>query len=199
MSKLISFLLHPVLVPTYVFVVLLGINGFYAFILHWQLKLLLIGTVAAITLILPLFVIFILYRLKVISSLYLLNREERLFPLILFAIFYYLTFYLLKNLYLPQFFQVFLLGATVLAIISLVINLFYRISLHLIAWGGVAGICLGIFFLSGSSSVILLILSILLSGITGTARLKLNAHRPWEIYSGWLVGVCVMSLACFLF
>ncbi|MFH1159488.1 MAG: hypothetical protein V1733_00880 [bacterium] len=199
MSKLVSFLLHPLLVPTYMLLFLLGIDGMYTLILNWQLKLLLVGTVVTTTLILPLFVIFLIFRIKLISSLSLPQREERIFPLITIAIFYTLTFYLLKNLFLPQFFQIFILGATVTAIISLIINLFYRISLHMIAWGGVSGICLGILFLSGEEGFVPLILSILLSGIAGTARMKVNAHQPLEIYSGWLAGVSVMSLSCLLF
>jgi hypothetical protein len=198
LSVLVSYLLHPRLVPVYVFLLLLGSDRMYTLSLSGQLKLLLLGTVIVTTLIFPLLLIFLLLRLRLISSVYLPGKDERNFPLGILAVFYYVTYYLLRNFTLPAFFHIFLLGATLTAIGCLIINLFFRISLHTAAWGSVSGICLGILFFSGKPGLIPLISAIILSGIAGTARMKLNAHLPTEIYSGWLVGVVTMCFCCFL-
>jgi len=197
-ARALSFLFHPLLIPTYILLVLLNFDRLYTVLLSWQLNLLIIGTVGVTTLLFPLLIIFIMYRIKLISSLYLPQREERIFPLITIAIFYYLTFYLLKQLYLPHCFQLFLLGASVIAIISLTATFFFRISLHMTAMGATSGLFLGMTVISGGAGLLFLIISVIISGIVGSARLKLNAHQPSEVYSGWLMGAVVMSLTCLL-
>jgi len=197
-ARTLSFLFHPLLIPTYILLVLLSFDRMFMALLSLQLNLLIVSTVMVTTFIFPLFVIFIMYRIKLISSFYIPHREERIFPLITIAIFYYLTFYLLKQLYLPHCFQLFLLGASVIAIISLVVNFFFRISLHMTALGAASGLFLGMTVISGGAGLLLLFISVIISGMVGSARLKLNAHQPAEIYSGWLMGAVVMSLTCFL-
>jgi len=197
-SRILSFLFHPLLIPTYILLILLGFDPAFSVLLPLKMKLLVIGTILATTLIFPLFIIFIMFRMKIITSFYLLKREERIFPLITIAIFYYLTFYLIKDVYLPRNFQLFILGATLLAVVTLLVTLFFRISMHLTALGAAAGLFIGMTITSGGYSLYLLIGTILISGLTGSARLKLNAHQPAEVYSGWLMGAIVMCLTSFL-
>jgi membrane-associated phospholipid phosphatase len=40
-----------------------------------------------------------------------------------------------------------------------------------------------------------LILTILAAGLVGTARLILGAHKPFEIYTGFLIGCVVVTSA----
>ena len=197
-ARSLSFLFHPLLIPTYILLTLLNLDRMYTVLLTWQLNLFIIGTVLVTTFIFPLLVIFIMYRIKLISSLYLPQRQERIFPLITIAIFYYLTFYLMKQLYLPVCFQIFLLGASVIAIISLITMFFFRISLHMTALGAASGLFLSMTVISGGAGLFLLIISVIISGMVGSARLKLNAHQPAEIYSGWLMGAVVICLTCLL-
>ena len=197
-ARALSFLFHPLLIPTYILLTLLNFDRLYTVLLPWQMNLLIVGTVMVTTLLFPLLIIFIMYRIKMISSLYMPQREDRIFPLITIAIFYYLTFYLLKQLYLPYCFQLFLLGASVIALICLITTFFFRISLHITALGATSGLFLGMTVISGGAGLFLLVISVIISGIVGSARLKLNAHQPSEIYSGWLLGAIVMSLTCLL-
>ncbi|TSA26638.1 MAG: hypothetical protein D4R67_07435 [Bacteroidetes bacterium] len=197
-ARILSFLFHPLLIPTYLLGILFWLDSTYSVLLPLQMKLLVAGTVLVTTFIFPLFILFLLFRMKIITSFYLPRREERIFPLIILAIFYYLTFYLMKDIYLPRYFQLFILGATLLTIITMLITLGYRISMHMTAWGGVAGLFLGMSLVSGGYSLLMLIAAILLAGLTGSARLKLKAHQPGEIYSGWLMGALVMCLTAML-
>ncbi|NQV03176.1 MAG: hypothetical protein HQ542_11045 [Bacteroidia bacterium] len=197
-ARILSFLFHPLLIPTYILVILLGLDTTFSVLLPLQMKLLIIGTVLVTTFIFPLLIIFIMLRMKIITSFFLPQREERIFPLITIAIFYYLTFYLIKDVYLPRHFQLFILGATLLTVVTLLVTLFYRISMHMTAFGAVAGLFIGMAITSGGFALILLFGAILISGLTGSARLKLNAHQPTEVYSGWLMGAFVMCVASFL-
>ncbi|MBL7137262.1 MAG: hypothetical protein ISS17_00620 [Bacteroidales bacterium] len=197
-ARILSLLFHPLLIPTYILVILLGLDTTFSVLLPLQMKLLVIGTILVTTFIFPLFILLIMFRLKIITSIYLPKREDRIFPLIALSIFYYLTFYLIKDIYLPRYFQLFILGATLLTMVTLLVTLLYRISMHMTALGAVAGLFLGMAIASGGYALILLIGTIVISGLTGSARLKLNAHQPAEVYSGWLMGAVVMCITSFL-
>jgi hypothetical protein len=43
-----------------------------------------------------------------------------------------------------------------------------------------------------------LIITILAAGITGTARLLLDVHKPLEIYIGFLVGLVIVASVMFI-
>ncbi|MBE0648507.1 MAG: hypothetical protein IH596_12065 [Bacteroidales bacterium] len=197
-ARIFSILFHPLLIPIYILAILLEFDPTFTVFLPLNMKLLITGTILVTTCIFPLFIIYIMYRMKMITSFYLPKREDRIFPLITIGIFYYLTFYLIKDLYMPRYFQIFILGATLLTVITVLVTLRFRISMHMIALGGVSGLFLGMSILSGGYSIFWLFGVIIISGMTGSARLKLNAHLPSEIYSGWLMGAVVMCLASFL-
>jgi membrane-associated phospholipid phosphatase len=55
--------------------------------------------------------------------------------------------------------------------------------------GGLAGAFLMLGFNGLHDYTLWVILSFLLSGIMGWARLQLKAHSPFEIYSGFLLGM----------
>lgn len=197
-ARIISVILHPLLLPAYILGLLFWFDPTHPILLPVALKLYITCTVLITTCLSPLLIILILYRLRIISSVYLPLRHERILPLIGLAIFYYLTFYLIKDIYLPRHFQIFILGSTLLAVLTMLVTMFFRISMHMVGWGAVTGLFLGIVLTSGSFALLMLIAAILVSGITGTARLKLDAHQPREIYSGWLMGVVVMCVTAML-
>jgi hypothetical protein len=86
----------------------------------------------------------------------------------------------------------FMLGATILVICAILISFFHSISLHMIGAGGMTGALLGLAFSQSQDIIAFVFLAILFTGLTGSARLKLNLQKPMEVYSGFLVGVTVM-------
>ena len=85
-----------------------------------------------------------------------------------------------------------------LVLISLLVNYLTKISIHMVAMGGIFGTFAGL--ANGFHYDLWLILFILAlaSGLTGFARLKLNAHTEAQVYTGFAVGVFVM-MGLFLF
>lgn len=198
-ARILSFLFHPLMIPIYMLVILLGSDPTFSVLLPLKMKLLVTGTILVTTIIFPLLAVFMMFRMKIVTSFYLPSREERLFPLVTTAIFYYLTFYLIKDVYLPGYFQLFILGATLIVVITLLVTLFVRISMHITSLGAVSGLFLSMTLSLGGFSLFWLIGSILISGLMGSARLRLNTHQPAEVYSGWLMGASVMYLTSLLF
>jgi membrane-associated phospholipid phosphatase len=64
--------------------------------------------------------------------------------------------------------------------------------MHMVALGGLIALILYISFYLKVNLSFYLILAVLASGITGTARLLLNAHTPGEVYSGFILGFAVV-------
>lgn len=188
-ARFISIVFHPLLMPTYAILMLFNINSHYLHVLPFNYKLILLGFVSLFTFILPAASIFFMIKLKLIESLEMHSSKERPIPLIIVALFFYATYHIFSELPVDTIFTLFILGATLLVLISLLINYFYKISLHMMALGGLLATLLGFSFLIHQDIRIYLFLIILISGLTGTARLKLEAHTPSQVYSGFLLGV----------
>ena len=192
-AKVISYLFHPLFIPFYAILVLLNPDGYLSLLIPLKGKLLLIGIVLLTTVLLPLFVSLILVRLKIIHSFFPKIREERIYLLLNVAIFYYLTYYLLKGIHVSLVFDYFMLGSTFLVICSLIITFLqdqpaYDCSRRLArgySWidrlpsRGCNRIHPGGYFLAG---------------LIGTARLKIDSQKPGEVYYGFLVGITIMFL-----
>jgi len=198
LARVISYLLHPLLIPVYVLLLVLNTSDTSNLMIPFSYKITLFGMVALTAVLFPLFLTFLLFRFRLISSIYVDQREERVYLILAVAIFYYLTYYLLKGVSLSIIFNYFMLGSALLALVTLILNFFFKVSLHMIGVGSLCGLLLGISIKYGVRAEIPLYLSILASGITGFARLELNAHRPSEIYWGYFLGVTGMALMMLL-
>lgn len=64
----------------------------------------------------------------------------------------------------------------------------------MIAWGGLTGAMIAMGMALHMSLFFWLFGVILISGITGYARLKTASHSPFETYSGYLLGLLVMTV-----
>lgn len=191
-AKILSLVFFPLLIPTYTLLIIFNINVYFSMIIPQLAKLQILGMVFLITFIFPLFMMILFQRIGIIKSLYMKTKEERTLPYLMTIIFYYLASYLLKQLQISPIFYYFILGATFLIIITLIINFFWKISIHMIGIGGMLGTLMGLSFLWMIDIPFLIILLVLCSGVTGFARLKLNAHNPAQIYSGFLLGTSFM-------
>jgi hypothetical protein len=163
-SKIISVVFHPVLMPFYTLLLMFNSHSFFVGLLPPKEIVFLMGSVLLITALCPLLMMFFLFRLKLVSSLYLEKREERILPLLSIGVFYYLTYYLLKGISLSVLFSYFMLGTTLLIIVCLFVNFFFKISLHTAGIGGVTGFWLGLSIRQGTPHELSLSVLILLCG-----------------------------------
>ncbi|MEI7726041.1 MAG: hypothetical protein WCK09_13115 [Bacteroidota bacterium] len=194
LARAISYIFHPLLIPIYTLLLLLNLNSFLSVSLPFSYKLTLGGVVFLTTVLFPLFLSWMLARLNIISSVFMNTKEERIYPILAISVFYYLTYFLLRGVHVSTIFSYYMLGATLLSILALIINFYRKISLHMIGIGGFIGLFLGLSLNFGINLNTEIFTGILLGGIIGFARLKENSHHPAEIYSGFLMGAVVMTL-----
>ena len=74
------------------------------------------------------------------------------------------------------------------------INLYWKISLHGIGWGAFVSMLFIMTSISSNMYLIYFLVSILMSGIVGWARLKLKSHSESQVYVGFTVGFVVILL-----
>ncbi|MBE9492072.1 MAG: hypothetical protein IMY70_04245, partial [Bacteroidetes bacterium] len=193
-AKAISFIFHPLLITTYSFIILFSLHTFFSLVIPPLAKWMILGIVFVVTFLFPALLILVLWKRGLISELNMNKREDRIIPFIMTAIFFSLAYYLLKQLHISPIYNYFMIGTTFIIIIALIINYFWKISIHMIAMGGMLGAFLALSFVLIINIPMLIILIIFISGLVGCARLKLNVHSPAQVYIGFLTGMTIMFL-----
>ena len=188
LSKLISFAFHPVLMPTYALLLLFQFTPLFSEFMSNEQKTQILKLTFIFTFLLPFFSVIILKKLKVVSSYYMENQEERRWPLLFALGWYYLLFLLFETLHIHFVVVYLLVGAMLILLISAIVSNFWKISLHMLGIGGVTGAFFAIHYLFGGD-IGLIITLLFCAGFIGFARVNENAHSLKQIYLGFAVGV----------
>lgn len=193
-AKIISVLLHPLLMPTYGFAFIFFTENYISVFIPALLKIIILGVTFLFTFLLPSVNALILLKLKRIQSLEMETADERIVPYSSTALYFFALFYLFYDAEFPSIFKIVILGAAISILLTFIINFKWKISAHTIGIGGLAGAALGIIYRMQMDMTLALIVILLLSGIVGYARLKLNAHNPAQVYVGFVMGFLVELL-----
>ena len=196
--KFISIILHPIFMPLLALYLALETLPSEAFAISQYLNYI-YGIVICCTIILPLLSIFFLMRKGRVSSLEMSNHKERSLPLFITVLWMSLGIYILNPplIYTPLL-KAELFGAILIILFAAIISKFWKISLHLLAIGGVVGVFIALQLIEGGVLHLLLIF-ILLSGILGVARIAQKAHNHTQVYVGFLLGVSVELITLLLY
>ncbi len=189
-AKLISYVLHPLFVPTYVFFFLIYQFPYeFAGITEWQLKMRLFG-LFWMTAFFPAFSVFLLWRLKFSESIFLRTQKERIVPYVITMFFYWWMYYLSRNFSdQPEVLKFFFMGMFAATVVGLIVNNYQKISMHAMgAGGGMTAIVLFSFYYQQPLGLPITIAT-LLAGLVCTCRLLLGEHNNKEVYTGLFTGV----------
>jgi len=196
LARITSWVFHPFLIPSLGFLLLLN-SGFYFAILPWTVKQYILLVVFLSTCVLPAISI----GLLALNPKFDVNMEkstDRILPLILTSLYYYLGYLILRRLPVFPIYNFFLISSVLVQIALLIVSMRWKISAHLAAIGGLVGGFLGLSIRLHENPVAMLIGLILIGGLVGTARLMLQKHTSQQVYAGFLLGVTVMGMV-FLF
>ncbi|MGM0648836.1 MAG: hypothetical protein ACQESZ_10690, partial [Bacteroidota bacterium] len=127
LANIFSTLFNPVLIPFYGSLIILFSDGYLSLLLPAQARLMILGIIVLMTVLLPVIMIFLMKKSKMISSIRLEKREERAVPFLATGFSFYLAYMLIKSFEIPGYYGLFLLGATLLIVLALVINSFWKI------------------------------------------------------------------------
>jgi hypothetical protein len=187
-ANLLSWVFHPLLIPTYGIILIFSLDTYFAFSIPPLLKWATYGVVFISTCMLPSITVFGMVRSGLVKSLQMEEREERQVPYIVTAGFYTACYYLMTQLKLPSLFLLMMLGACVSVILALIINFWWKISIHTIGMGGLCGIVYSLSQNMITDMVTPFVVCVLLAGFVATARMFAGKHVPAQIYSGFILG-----------
>lgn len=185
--QFISALLHPIVIPTVGLMLyfLVSPTNFES-----TQKLGVLSLVFIVTYLIPLLILVLFKKLKLIDSYKTETIHDRKLPVAIMLV----VFYLLGNTlhHIQNFNEISLLFyATSLGLVIVYILFHFQIkaSIHLLSFGIFIGFFMVLSSIHNQSYILIIILNLLISGIVASARLYLNAHKPKEIYIGFFIGV----------
>ena len=191
-----SILFHPMLICAYTFAFLIYLHPSAFEGVDPHTRNLRMISIILFTVFFPAVSLFIAWRLKLVKRLSLENRQDRLVGFIVTMFFYFWASYVFRNLPdTPPVAAHFILGTFLAVCGAWMCTIFYKVSLHAVAVGGL--ISFSILFVSQDpyASGLYLTIPILIAGITCTSRLILGAHSRFEIVSGFVVGLLSQCIA----
>ena len=197
-AKTLSILFHPLLMPS-LGVMIIFYSGSYVSFLPSDVKKIILLVVGANTLGLPLIMMPLFIQFKVINSFAMETNKERILPLTFTLIPYILSVYFLIKLPIPFIITSFMLGATIAVALCLIISYWWKISIHLVGIGGIIGFLISFSIRLYTNILPLLIICIVAAGLLASARLFLKAHKPSQVFLGFLLGFFIMLITTLIF
>lgn len=183
----ISIIFHPIIIPLYTVFIVFNSGSLFSFVPE-QIKNFSYAIVLVSTLLLPLSTLPLLKFQKIISSYSLTDRRERIIPIILSIIFYFMGFYLMTKIPMTNLIQAFYKAMMISILGVAIVSLYWKISIHMTSIGGICAVILFMNIYYQSNSFSWSIAAIILSGLMGSSRLLLGRHRPAQVYAGFLWG-----------
>ena len=194
-AAVFSFLLSPMFMPTYGMLIAFQLSTYQ--ILLTTDKLIVIAVVAVLTCGVPAILFIVMKHFGIISDVQLNRQRERFLPYTIITVCYVVGALYLFNINAPTWMWMFLFGAATSALVSMVVNFFWKISAHMAGIGGLIGLLCkinnygdGVFDLMPIICVM-----IITAGILGTSRIAMERHTLWQVIAGVLNGfLCVYMI-----
>lgn len=184
--KTISVILHPIVVPTITILIyfILIPNNYSS-----NNKLVLLALVFISTYLIPLIILILFKKFKLIKTFNANSIKERKLPIAMMIVLFYVIGNTVDRITgMKDISLLFYATSTALTLIYIFFTLQLKTSIHLLS----LGISTSFFIILGikysHNFVLVVIINILFAGITANARLHLNAHTPKEVYLGFFFG-----------
>lgn len=197
LAQFISAVLHPLCMPLLTLSLLWAVDGYLAYrmgLFAYLFVLLLINTLA------PAFSLWILKRRGVISDWDIRRRGERPIPFLLVLAYYLMAYALVVNstsVEVPLFYRQVLLSLVVAIGSAWILTWKAKISMHMLAQGGILAVYLHVAMMDHSWDLNWVSVLLLSAGLVGWSRLRLGAHTPAEVYSGFALGLLTVWITLF--
>lgn len=203
LSVIISYLLHPLVMPTLVFAIVLNFCPM-AFNISPQVIGRVLTMIFITTFIFPVLSTFVLfYVIKKnfsIKDLEMDNRKERFYPFLFTGFFYAaITYMFIQSGYDLNIIAI-MGGISLASILVAIITYFWKISAHAVGICGALGYTLVVsYFYPYEMMLYPIAATTLLAGILMSARLYLNVHNSTQVFMGALLGLVVSILSFIVF
>ncbi|MEO5647252.1 MAG: hypothetical protein ABIQ56_02755 [Chitinophagaceae bacterium] len=196
-AQLLSIIFHPLFIPVYFVAYLLYVDTYFFTGYDKREKLWVLIRVANNMVVFPMLVVLLLKGLGFIKSIFLKTQQERIIPYIASGIFFFWMYLVFRNDFrIPGILVSFTFGVFISSSVALIANIYYKISMHAIGSGGLAGVLFVILYTQPQAFIAIpLMITVFITGIICTSRLIVSNHSNKEIYMGLLVGLVCQFVA----
>ncbi|MEA4917423.1 hypothetical protein [Proteiniphilum sp.] len=187
-AHLISTIFQPLLMPTYG-VMLLFVYTYFGITYPHQFWLI-ITPVILFSFAIPAILIFILYKIGVISDLSLKVRRERIYPYMITLLSYSVMIFFYYRMHMPLWFLMIMISSVAIMFVAILITLKWKISAHMFGIGGLIGGAMSVsYFVENSNPYFMFMGLFIIAGLVGTSRLILRRHTLAQVVAGFLLGL----------
>lgn len=190
-ARWITRILNPLIMPSITILILMFSGAQFTASISLEGKWIIPLLIASTTFFLPSIFFIIMLRKGFIKEVEIPERQERILPILITGVFFYATYHMLSRTMIHPIFAWYMLSATLLVVLCLIITYFWKISIHMSAMGAMTGALIGISLLFSLPLIPWILLAVILSGFVGFARLRLEAHTQAQVYAGYLLGLIV--------
>ena len=196
-ARVVSLVFTPFYLPIVGLIALFTLS--YLRQMPWPFKLQVLILVYLFTVLLPTVLIHLYRRYQGWTLIQLGNKERRMVPYVISILCYFACAYWMDFMHIPHFMSNIVTAALFIQIVCALINVWWKISTHTAAIGGVAGALFVFAEVFAFNPVWWLCLVFIVAGILGTSRMILRQHTLLQVLAGFLVGiVCAISGIIFL-
>jgi membrane-associated phospholipid phosphatase len=192
-ARLLSMLFTPFYLPIVGLVILFSFSYLSIFPLLYKLQVLILTYL--FTILLPIVMIHFYRRYQGWTLIELGHRERRMVPYVISIICYFSCIYVMETLHMPHFMGSIIIAALLVQIVCALINVWWKISTHTAAVGGVAGALFAYAEYFSFNPVWWLCLVIIVAGLLGTSRMILRQHSLSQVVGGFGVGFVCAAIA----
>ena len=186
-ARIMSMIFTPFYLPIVGLIALFIFS--YMSLLPMMYKLVMLAMVYLLTVVAPSLLIH-LYRLcQGWTSHELGRKERRLVPYIISIVCYFACFFWMEYRNTPRVISIIVVVALTIQMVCALINIWWKISTHTAAIGGVAGGLISYSIAFSFNPLWWLCFVLILAGAVGTARMILRQHSLSQIIAGFLMGV----------
>lgn len=195
-SRVVSMMFTPFYLPLVGLAALFFFSYLNTFPLYYILMVM--GIVWLFTVLLPTMLIHLYRRYHGWTPIQLGVRERRMVPYVISILCYFTCFYIMSLRHTPHTITSILIAALAVQMLCAMINVWWKVSTHSAAIGGVAGGLLSFSLIFNFNPVWWLCLVILLGGMVGTSRMILRQHTLPQVVVGFFVGLLCSAVTILL-
>ncbi len=197
-ARWISVLLHPIFMPLITIALAMQVDPHVAYFLPLHLRGVTLMMLGVMTVAFPFTSILLLLRARMITSIHMPTREERVVPYGMMVIYLGMTYYLLRHSPLDMIVRSIMLGMIVALFLTTLITVWWKISIHMVGIGGLLGVTAALAAIHSLPLLPVLAGIILLSGVLGTARMLDGGHTIGQVVGGFALGLCTTYICVVL-
>lgn len=192
-ARIISMVFTPFYLPIVGLIALFLFSYLSIFPLFYKLEVLIMAYL--FTILIPTVMIHLYRRYQGWNLIELGHRERRMVPYMISIISYFTCIYVMERLHMPHFMSSIIIAALLVQIVCALINVWWKISTHTAAIGGVAGALFAFAEYLNFNPVWWLCLVFLVAGVLGTSRMILRQHSLSQVVAGFWVGFICAAIA----